>query len=349
VWNPTDEPHAEAGVEALIYARAIHFAATLTVAGVAFFCVLIAEPAFRPAQSSVASAMVRMRLGVIAWIAFALSLVSGAAWLVVNTRAMSGSSLSQVFSDDVLGIVLTGTEFGRIWLLRFATACLLAIVLWCYLRVPRVKPGPIRSICTAAALLGLSGVFVASLAWAGHGAGGLNTEAIVHPAADAVHLLAATAWIGTLVPLAVLLAVIGRDDASVRIAQTATRRFSTLGIISVATLVVTGGINTWYLAGSIPALADTHYGHLLLAKIGLFLAMIVVAAVNRLDLLPKLAGATGPTAAELTLRSLRRNAVIEVLLGAIIIGIVAVLGTSPPGLHQMPMSPVGSSHHHDGP
>ena len=46
-------------------------------------------------------------------------------------------------------------------------------------------------------------------------------------------------------------------------AQTATLRFSTLGILSVGTLLATGIVNSWYLVGSIPALTGTPYGRLL--------------------------------------------------------------------------------------
>ena len=46
----------------------------------------------------------------------------------------------------------------------------------------------------------------------------------------------------------------GNQVARLRIAQAATSCFSTLGLVTVATLVVTGSINTWYLVGSVPAL-----------------------------------------------------------------------------------------------
>jgi putative copper resistance protein D len=171
-------------------------------------------------------------------------------------------------------------------------------------------------------------------------------EAFVHPAADVLHLIAAAAWAGALAPLTILLAAVGADQSSLAIARTATRRFSTLGIVTVTTLAVTGGINAFYLAGSVPALVATSYGHLLLAKVALFLVMIAIAAVNRLSLVPKLAETTNPAAAAQALRHLRRNAMVEVLLGAIIIAIVAQLGMRPPGLHQVPPSPDAPTHHH---
>ena len=67
----------------LIYVRAIHFAATITVAGVVFFIVFVAEPAFRNAKNGARlPVIVRRQLTWIAWVGLAVAVVSGAAWLV---------------------------------------------------------------------------------------------------------------------------------------------------------------------------------------------------------------------------------------------------------------------------
>ena len=126
-------------------------------------------------------------------------------------------------------------------------------------------------------------------------------------------------------------------------ARTATMRFSTLGIVSVGTLLVIGTINTWYLAGSIPALIETDYGRLLLIKIALFFGMVAIAAINRLHLTPRLVAGASARAAREALRQLRRNIAIEIVAGAIIIAIVAMLGVTPPGLDEQTMP---HAHHH---
>ena len=137
-----------------------------------------------------------------------------------------------------------------------------------------------------------------------------------------------------LLPLALVLAAAGRDTASVSIARTATVRFSTIGIASVGTLLVMGSINTWYLAGSLLALTDTDYGRLLLTKVALFFVMVAIATVNRLHYTPRLGQVASAFVTQDTLRQLRRNTVIEVVLGIIIICIVAVLGVTPHGSHH---------------
>ena len=319
----------------LIYARAIHFAATLLVAGVVFFAVFIAAPAWCGGAGNGAVAIkVRARLAVIAWIGLALAAISGAAWLVVTAAAMSGLPAAQVFGDGVLWTVLSQTVFGRDWLVRFVLACALAATLPSLLS-PRDHKTP--WIEAAAAVL--AAAFAGALAWSGHAAGGLGGEAIIHPAADVLHLIAAAAWVGALLPLIVLLAATGADDPSLTIAGTATERFSNLGIASVCTLLVTGMVNTYYLVGSAPAFTSTDYGRLLLAKIVLFLAMVAIAAVNRSQLTPQLLQQGSIAASRDALHRLRRNAAIEVLAGAMVIAIVAALGTMPPAIHAAHQHP----------
>lgn len=321
----------------LIYARAIHFAATISVAGAVFFAVFIAEPTFRQAPDGTRlPAFVRSRLCRIGWGALAVTVVSGAAWLVLVAQSMSEKSLAEVFTPDVLGTVLLQTGFGRDWLARFALACLLGGVLTPLFSQTAGRSFWIRCVAVASAA-GLAGTLV----WAGHAAGGMGLEAILHPAADFVHLVAATAWVGTLLPLALLLTAAGPDAASVALACTATVRFSAFGVGSVATLLITGSINTWYLAGSIPALTGTDYGHLLLTKIALFLGMVAIAAVNRLVLTPRLLKTASEARARSMLFHLRINTLFEVAIGVAIIAIVATLGTNPPGLDA-----ANYTHHH---
>jgi len=320
------DPLVDSLADPLVYARAVHFAATLLVAGAVFFLVFVAAPAWRGAGAGTVAIKVRTRVALIAWISLALAAISGAAWLVLTAAAMSDRPPEQVFG--VLWTVLSQTVFGRDWLLRLLLACALAATL-----PPLLSRRGHRSPWLAAAAAVLAAAFAGTLAWSGHAAGGLGSEAIFHPAADALHLIAAAAWVGALPPLIALFAAAGADDASLAIARTATTRFSMLGIASVGTLLATGIVNTFYLVGNVPALYGTAYGRLLLIKIALFLTMVAIAAVNRFLLTPQLLQRANIAASRDALRRLRRHAAIEALAGAIIIAIVAVLGTMAPAIH----------------
>jgi putative copper resistance protein D len=317
----------------MVFERAIHFAATIMAAGVVFFVAFIAEPALRKAASNTLARTLFARLRWIAWLSLAFALVSGVAWLMLTAASMSGQSVTDVFAQDVLWTVLSQTDFGNDWLVRFVLACALAGV-----SIPFLSPQGARSAWLRVATVILAAAFVGSLAWAGHAIGGQGTEGVVHPIADILHLIAAAAWVGALVPLALLLTMTGQDADALAIARTATLRFSTLGIVSVAAILLTGIVNTWYLSGSVDALTETKYGHLLLIKIGLFFAMVGVAAFNRLRLTPRLVDNPEMTAAQDARRQLSRNAVVEAAMGAAVIALVAALGTLPPGSH---------AHHHE--
>jgi copper resistance protein D len=312
-----------------ILARAVHFGACVMVAGVVLFDTFIATPALAKAETTSPDvARLRLRLVWLAWVSLMLAVISGAAWLVFTAMSMSGAAATDVLAQGTLWTVLTQTTFGNDWLARVVVAGALA---WLFLPFPS-PPGPRPAWLEAMAVL-LAAFLIGSLAWAGHAIGATGIEGVVHPAADVLHLIAAAAWVGALIPLALLLQAAARDAALVPSAHTATLRFSALGIISVATLLVTGSINTWYLAGSIAALRDTDYGRLLSLKVALFFAMVTVAAINRLRLTPRLAPAGDTAAAQTAVRRLRDNALIEAAVGAAIIVIVAVLGILPPASH----------------
>ena len=310
----------------MIYIRAVHFAATLVAAGLVFFIVFVAVPALRAAaDDKTLRAVLWPKLAFIGWFSLVLAVGSGAAWLVLTASAMSGTPPGEL-SAGVLWTVAAQTHFGLAAMVRLAAAGVLAVT---FALLLSARDRPWTDVIAAFA----ASVFTGALAFTGHAIGGQGAEGIVHPAADILHLIAAAAWVGALLPLALLLAAAGKSN-SLAVARAATLRFSTLGVISVGTLLITGIVNTWYLAGSIDALTSTFYGQLLLAKIATFFAMVAIAAVNRQWLTPRLVqNESATTAAQGALRQLRRNALIETLAGFAVICMVAVLGTKPPGIH----------------
>jgi putative copper resistance protein D len=184
----------------------------------------------------------------------------------------------------------------------------------------------------------LAAGIAASLAWAGHAAATEGLDGAIHPASDALHLIAAGAWLGALWPLAVLLgrAHLAGDLASAAIANEATRRFSILGMISIATILATSVVNTYQILGIMAFSIGTDYNRLLLAKIGLFIALLAIAAVNRRQLRPQLSNGRNYRRA---IRQLQWNSLAEVGLGLLVLAIVSVLGRVPPHAHGMPSEP----------
>jgi len=317
-----------------IATRAVHFASTVVIAGIFIFLAFVEAPVLGENRDHTwpGAAAFHSRLLGIAWLSLAVSIVSGAAWLLLVATNITGSSLAQVISDGTAQTLLTRTQFGHTWQARVVLAVLLAAALLRFNRKAEWRPAE-RFVAAA-----LATGFVGSLAWSGHGGAtpGLRGEA--HLTADALHLIAAGAWIGGLVPLRLLLSSVAQaaGPLGVGIARDVTLRFSTLGIAAVATLIVSGLFNTWILVGSVSGLVEFQYGRLLLMKLALFGVLLAVAAFNRLRLTPRLvaAAANASHASIAAVRRLKRNCLVETALGLAILIVVGALGTISPGMHM---------------
>ena len=314
-----------AGIDVpLVVVRAIHFAATAMTAGALIFRAAVAEPALR--STPAATTVVRPQILLIAWIGLAIAAASAVVWFQLQAAAMSGLPFGEAMTPNVLSAVLNETQFGLVSKVRFVLAVILAACL-AYNRF-----APARWLALGSAI-----GFIAAIAWTGHAGSTLGAMGNLHLTADALHLIAAASWIGGLVPLALLLAAARRKQVFARasLARDAAQRFSTLGIVSVGTLLVTGIVNAWILVGSIHALIVTGYGRLLVLKLVVFAIMLTLAAVNRFWLTPKLAFSSENEPQLSALRQLTRNSVIEIALGLTIFVIVGVLGTLHPAIHLM--------------
>jgi putative copper resistance protein D len=307
----------------LVAVRAIHFAATAITAGSLVFRAVAAKPAWR-SEETLAKLLRKQTLGV-AWIGLVVAALSGVVWFLLQAVSMSGLPLSEAMTTRVLSTVLNRTQFGLVSEIRIVLAIAVAACL-AYYRHPLAEwLAPAAALCLAAAI-----------AWTGHAGSTPGDTGVVHLAADALHLLGASAWIGGLVSLVLVLAAVRHRQSvvSASLAWDSTRRFSTLGIVSVAILAATGIVNAWILVGSFHALVTTGYGRLLTLKLVAFATMLVFAFVNRFWLTPQLTVSSGELRLE-TLRQLTRNSSIEIALALAIFAIVGVLGTLHPAVHLL--------------
>jgi putative copper resistance protein D len=306
----------------MIVMRTVHFAASATLAGALMFRGFVAEPALRAAAP--ANALVDRQVRAVAWIGLAVAVVSGLILVLLLTMSLSGESLGEAVMAGALRDVLNLTQFGLVSQIRLALAIVLAIFL-------AFERSALWRWLGLAAAVGL----IASIAWTGHAASTPPKLGYVHLAADALHLTAAAAWIGGLVPLALLLNAGRRYHllAWASLELDVVRRFSLLGVVSVATLILSGVINAWILVGSFRGLVVTVYGWILMVKLIVFAIMVVLATVNRFGLTPQLALPPASEAQCNALRRLTRNTVTEIALGLLVFAIVGVLGTQHPSAH----------------
>jgi putative copper resistance protein D len=308
----------------LVVIRGIHFAATALVTGTLVFRAAVAEPAL--ISASAAASVVRSQILQTAWISLSIAAISGVSWLQLEAMSMSGLPLGGAMTWKVLSTVLSETQFGFVSEIRFV----LAIILAACLAFDRFVPLRWLALCSALGLM-------AAIAWTGHAGATLGETGILHLLVDVLHLLAAAAWVGGVFPLALLLASARRHQAIEWASLTwdSVLRFSTLGIVAVGTLMVTGIVNAWLLVGSVRALIFTKYGQLLTLKLMVFGLMFMVAAFNRFCLTPHLSPPTKDQARLEALRQLTRNSATEFALGFAIFAIVGLLGTMHPAIHGL--------------
>jgi len=306
----------------LIVARLLHYVAVTTLAGASFF------PLYAYRWKSVRPISLQRRLQSVLFAAANVALLSGILWFVFAVANMSGT-LDRVLDREMLSTVLGDTGFGKVWSARFILTVVIVVVIWNgFDSKSDPRSSVIVPVLTAALLISLAGV--------GHTQVEEGIAGAVHLVSDAGHLLAAGAWLGGLIPLALVLAA-GRADreaSSVADLDQILIRFSGMGYAAVATLVGTGLVNSWYLVGNITGLLTTQYGQLLLAKLALFAGMLSLAAINRIWLVPSMNNTNADGCGSIWKSRLRTHVLAEQALGLLVLLIVSVLGTIRPAIGQ---------------
>lgn len=230
-------------------------------------------------------------------------------------------SLSEgTFFDKVIN-TLGQTRYAHLWLARIGLLAALALVLaacgWWFMRRRQVE-GTIAWALSAAVALPFSLMAHASAQPSG------RTFATV---ADAIHLIASAIWAGGIAVLVlVLLPDLRRMTVSVRhgVLCRIVPRFSTMALICMAAIGLTGFYAGWLQVGNWTALTTTEYGRALIVKLGLLLMILVLAAINLLVIERKLrTREQDPTAAPVWTRRLRWTVTGEL---ALIVLLLAAVG-----------------------
>lgn len=220
-------------------------------------------------------------------IAPALAAAATAAWLLLLARAIGGAA--GLPDPGLLWRVVASAAFGR----ALAVAALLGIgLLVAGAAAPERLWPPVL----------LSGAMLSALVLVGHAASGVGAAALIREGLMAAHLLAAGAWLGGLVPLALAIrrphpAIPALLNGFGRMAFIAVMVVLGSGLVSLLEVVVMsgGGVGPRYL-------------RVLIVKLLLVGALLAIAAVNRLWLTPlaerKLTSALGPMRISLALEQL---------------------------------------------
>src|SRR5438477_8786103 len=259
-----------------VLTRFLHVGSACLLTGTFAFLVLVGLPASRargPETRGGFDALDR-RLLALAGIALGIAMATGLLDLARQAFVATLGSAAAGLAPQTMGTLLVETRYGDVWLVRHALWLLLAALL--LLREPERG----RSDWLALRLAGLALAAMALCVGAASGHAASVTERTGPAiAADALHLLAAGVWAGALVPLVLFL-----TGASIIPAAVAVRHFSTLALVSVGIMLVSGAYAAFEQVGSVPALVGTLYGRWLLAKLALLLPLLGIAFVNRAHL-----------------------------------------------------------------
>jgi copper transport protein len=287
------------------------------------------------------------RLALLAWVFATLGTLLS---LVLQGAVAGGVGIVEALRPEVVGEILD-TRYGlvglvRVGLLLGSAAIFLAARardVW-PARVRLDQPASVGAGAVAPALpfwaVAGAGVVLAALVFtpglAGHA--GVTSPVLLNVIADGVHVASASAWLGGVATLALAAWPAARAVAnSERPALLApvVARFSDLAVVAIGVLVVTGTLRAYIEVRSLSGLTGSTYGWVLLAKLAVFLPILALGAVNNRILKPRLARAGDAVDAA---GKMKRTVGAEVMLGAGVIAVTALLVNLPPARTEVEAS-----------
>jgi len=315
-------------------------------------CLAVAGPVLGRVRAASATDAVAVgaRLARRRLLAVAAGCAAAGAAVGVTTLAEEGQRAAGAGGDRTLGQavldLLTGTQWGHLWLVREAALiALVAVILGIRSRLdePATRRSTVRPVLAAALVL------VVACA-EGLGSHSVALESARAPAvvAYSLHLLTALLWLGALPALVLVLLprVAGLPPRDV--VRACRGPFSTLIVISVTVLVVTGLYGAGRQVPEPGQLLSTSYGRTLLLKTALLAAVGGLGLANsallhgrRLDKRGRLVRAPGGAAPS------RRLIIAEASVGAVLLVAAGLLAETAPPRTAAPAVPVAEPQAYD--
>jgi copper transport protein len=299
----------------------------LLLGGLAFLAVawlpaLRAVAGAQPRWSDASRAFARRLRGLFA-VAVVLGVAVSVLGVLLQGASAAGVSLWASLNDLIVQNTLE-SRFGQVWGLRAIVWLALAAGL-------ALTPAPPRWLV---ALIGLGVAYlVITPALAGHAS--IQSPTGVFFAADVLHVLAASVWVGGVACLLVALPAATRrleGPERGRLLLAVLARFSPLALGAVVAIAVTGAVQAYIDVRSVEGLVHSTYGALILVKTALLVCLIGLGWVNRERVIPalkRIVGAGGPPGGVGVLA--RRSLRAELALMLCVFGVTAALvGYAPP-------------------
>lgn len=247
--------------------------------------------------------------------------------------AVTGMGLFLVFASNILMLAIQTirleasasdvlrTTFGEVWMARMAITIVL-LAAW-FLMESKSSISSRKH----AVIAGISLVLIGTTTIIGHGAASEQMSAI---AIDYTHNLLAAVWIGGVIFFGfILLPAFARlDDAKKELATLVMiPRFSSVVLVALGILIITGPTLLWLLEDDISLLSRSYYGYLIIAKILIGSAMVALGAYNQIRI-QRPAEKHMTTGSMSVHKKLRKSLKVEAALGVALLGMVALLANS---------------------
>lgn len=302
---------AEIGLGA---ARGLQYAALAAALGALVFSLLVWG------EGRAFSRRLRRLLLVAGFVGF----FSALAAIVFHAAEAAGVGVGAALDTTILREEI-GTRFGVVWWLAAMAWALFCLAVSTALRAP--------ASWRAALLLPTLTLVALEPALSGHA--GTQSPQILLVAANFVHVLAMSVWLGGLATFVLVLPAATRElepPERSRVLATALARFSPIALLCVAAILLTGLGQAYAFVRELDALFDTAYGRAVLIKLVLLVGLLIpFGAYNRYRSAPALrriaAGGEAPGRAGVVLRRALRS---EVGLLVVVLGVTAALAAYQP-------------------
>jgi streptogramin lyase/putative copper export protein/methionine-rich copper-binding protein CopC len=267
-------------------------------------------------------------------------LAMGATILLLVVEAIAAAASPSM--NDLLATaytILTSTTLGEYWIFRMIVVLLAigaAVILL------RDKNPPKRSWILIL-IIGL--VLSLSTSITSHNAASTEYVPAINLLSDWIHLVAVGAWVGGLAYVAIAIASLGGQvrEKGKTVAELL-RHFSSVAIVCVGAIGVTGIYNLVLEVGSLTLLFTTVYGRFILLKIAIFAPMIAFGALNQFVLFDHIVDAERkrPQNKRRVVRWVQKFGIsirTEMTLGIILLLAVGLLTASAPVAQTQPTAP----------
>ena len=252
--------------------------------------------------------------------------------------SITGIGLMLIFISNILMIAVQTirletspidaiqTDFGLIWIIRMIIT-IFSLGIWFGMDRKKIlsKKNQIPLLVTMLALISTSSLI-------GHGAASGETPALV---LDYIHNLVSAVWIGgifyfvfTLLPTFSQLKESKQEKMSLLLIP----RFSIAFIISIGVVIITGPTLMWFLESDVGVITESVYGQLIIMKIAIASIIIALGGFFQFNI-QRNAEKNFSSGKIHVHKKLKRSLKIDVMLGVILLGVVALLtnGTLPAG------------------